>query len=261
MAKIRLVVLDWAGTVLDFGCLAPTGAFVQTFAEAGVPITLAEARQPMGLHKKDHIRELFRMPRIAAAWQVAKGQAWSEDDVLHLYQHVTPMQVKAAGVYSTLVPGVLECAKELRFRGIKIAGSTGYFHEAAEVCYTRAKEQGYQPDFTICADEVSAGRPAPWMIYRSMEAMNVYPPTAVVKVGDTCIDIEDGVNAGVWSVGVVDSSNLMGLSHAELVALSESDRDARRVATREMYFNSGADAVIDSISELPELITEFEKLL
>ena len=63
-----------------------------------------------------------------------------------------------------------------------------------------------------------AGRPAPWMIFRCMEALNVYPPAAVVKVGDTVIDIEDGLNAGAWSVGVVDSSNEMSLTAAELAA-------------------------------------------
>ena len=56
--QIKLVILDWAGTVLDFGCRAPAGAFVAAFAEVGVTVSVAEARRPMGLHKKDHIREM-----------------------------------------------------------------------------------------------------------------------------------------------------------------------------------------------------------
>lgn len=261
LPRIQLVVLDWAGTVLDFGCQAPSGAFVKAFAEMGVTVSLSEARGPMGLHKKDHIREMLRQPEIAQRWQTATGKAWVEADVESLYRRVTPMQVAAAELHSELIPGVLDCVKELRSRGIKIAGTTGYFREAAEVCYARAKQQGYVPDFAICADEVPAGRPAPWMIFRAMEALNVYPPTAVVKVGDTLVDIADGQNAGAWSVGVVDSSNEVGLSLADWQSRPDAEKDVRRTAVHERYAEAGADAGIDTLAELPELIEQLNAIL
>lgn len=260
-SQIKLVVLDWAGTVLDFGCQAPAGAFVAAFAGAGVTVSIAEARGPMGLHKKDHIRAMLKVPQIGQRWHGSTGTAWTEADVEALYRAVTPMQVEAAKKHATLIPEVLECVAELRGRGIKIAGTTGYFREAAEVCYTAAERQGYKPDFVICADEVPAGRPAPWMIFRAMEALDVYPPTAVVKVGDTLIDIADGQNAGVWSVGVVDSSNEIGLSEAEWAARSEEDKDARRGVVHERYEKANADASIDTLAELPELIDELNTIL
>lgn len=254
--EIKLVVLDWAGTVIDFGCLAPAGAFVAAFAGAGVTVSVAEARGPMGLHKKDHIRAMLRVPAIGERWRAATGKPWAEADVDDLYRRVTPMQVEAAKRYSRLIPGVVECVAELRQRGIKIAGSTGYFREAAEVVYAAAGEQGYSPDFAICADEVPAGRPAPWMIFRSMEAVGVYPPAAVVKVGDTPIDIADGRNAGVWSVGVIDSSNEMGLSEAELAALPEAEREERRELVIQRYEDAECDAAVRVIAQLPSLIDE-----
>ncbi len=251
---IRLVVLDWAGTTIDFGCLAPAGAFVAAFAEAGVPVSVAEARGPMGLHKKDHIRAMLREPDIGERWRAAHSRDWTEADVERLYQAVTPKQVEAARQHSKLIPGVVECVAELRRRGIKIAATTGYFRAAAEVVYAAARDQGYTPDFAICADEVPQGRPAPWMIFRAMEATGVYPPAAVVKVGDTVIDIEDGRNAGVWSVGVIDSSNEMGLSEAEFAALLPDDRDCRRAEVRSRFTAAGADAVIHTLAELPAWI-------
>ena len=259
--EIKLVILDWAGTVLDFGCVAPAGAFVAAFAEAGVEVTLPEARGPMGLHKKDHLRAMLQVPGIGDRWQSAKGRPWAEADVEELYRRVTPMQVAAAQAHSELIPEVLNCVAELRRRGILLAGTTGYFQEAADVCYAAAEAQGYKPDFRICADEVPAGRPAPWMIFRAMEALNVYPPTAVVKVGDTLVDIADGHNAGVWSVGVVDSSNEIGLSRAAWEALSEDDQEARRGAVHDRYSDAGADAGINTLAELPELIDELNALL
>jgi ABC-type sugar transport system ATPase subunit len=108
-------------------------------------------------------------------------------------------------------------------------------------------------EYPLWIDDVPAGRPEPWMIFRVMEALRVYPPSSVVKVGDTLVDIEDGLNAGVWSVGVVDSSNLMGLTGEEFRALSDSERDERRAKVREAYRAAGAHAAVDTLAELPSL--------
>jgi phosphonoacetaldehyde hydrolase len=259
--EIRLVVFDWAGTTIDFGCLAPAGAFVASFVARGVPVSIAEARGPMGLHKKDHIRAMLQTPRVATKWRTAVGRDWSETDVEEIYRDVTPRQVQAARLYSTLVPNVLDTVRVLRASGIRIAGTTGYFREAAEVVLEAAAAQGYRPDYAICADEVPVGRPAPWMIFRAMEALGVYPPATVVKVGDTPVDIADGLNAGVWSVGVVDSSNEMGLAEAEFAALSAADRADRRAAVRQRFLTAGAHAVIDTLTELPGLVGVFNTQL
>jgi phosphonoacetaldehyde hydrolase len=63
--KLQAVILDWSGTTVDYGCVAPAKVFVDVFAEQGVDITLSEARAPMGIFKRDHIRAITRMPRIA----------------------------------------------------------------------------------------------------------------------------------------------------------------------------------------------------
>jgi phosphonoacetaldehyde hydrolase len=257
MAKpltVRLVVFDWAGTTIDYGCQAPTGAFVAAFAERGVAVTTAEARGPMGLHKKDHIRAMLESPAVARKWQAAAGRNWTEADVESLYKLVTPLQVEAATRFGTLIPGTRKCVADLRRRGVKIAATTGYFREAAEACYTAARKQGYEPDFAICADEVPAGRPAPWMIYRAMEKLGVYPPAAVVKVGDTIADIEEGRNAGVWSVGVTDTGNEMGLTPAELARHGHRERSKRRTEIKARLLDAGAHAVVYSVADVPELV-------
>lgn len=259
--EIKLVVLDWAGTTIDFGSCAPAGAFVAAFAARGVALTPAEARGPMGLHKKDHIRELLRNPAVAARWRAAAGRDWAEADVDDLYRDVTPRQVAAAEACGTLIPGVTDCVARLREHGIKVAATTGYFREAAAVVVAAAKRQGYEPDFAICVDDVPAGRPAPWMIFRAMEALGVYPPAAVVKVGDTVVDVEDGLNAGAWSVGVVDSSSEMGLTADEFARLAEAGRDARREAVRDRLHAAGAHATVNRLAELPALIYQFNDTL
>ncbi len=245
MSDIQLVIFDWVGTVIDFGACAPANALRKAFLAKGIEVSPAEIRTLMGMNTKDHIRELLK----------------SETDVEEMFRAVLPLQVEAVKACRTLVPGVLECVAHLRSLGIKIGATTEYSREVAEVCYAAGREQGFVPDFTVCADDVPAGRPAPWMIYRVMEALNVYPPTTVVKIGDTRIDIEDGVNAAAWSVGVTDSSSEMGLSPKDFAALPETDREQRREAIRETFFAAGADGAMDTLADLPELIVELNKIL
>jgi phosphonoacetaldehyde hydrolase len=258
--EIQLVVFDWAGTAIDFGCQGPTAAFVRAFATRGVEVTPAEARGPMGLHKRDHLRKMLEDPAVAAKWQAAVGRDPTPDDVEDLYRLVTPLLVEAAG-QGVLVPGLLDAVAWLRDRGIAIGTTTGYFRAAADACGAAAKRQGFAPDVAVCADDVPAGRPAPWMIFHVMEAVGVYPPTAVAKLGDTAPDIEEGLHAGAWAVGVVDGSSEMGLTEAEFAALTESDREARREAVREKFLAAGADAVIDTFADLLELIDALNEQL
>lgn len=252
---IRLVIFDWAGTTVDFGSCAPAGAFVEAFARMNVPVTMAEARAPMGLHKKEHLRVMLREPALGQRWRDLRGKPWGEADIDELYRLVTPLQIEAAARHADLTPGLLETVAALRKQGIKIGATTGYFREAAKACADAAAKQGYVPDFSICADDVPAGRPAPWMIFRVMEALNVYPPSAVMKVGDTVVDIEDGLNAGVWSIGVVDSSNVMGLSANEFASLSETERIHRRLQAYHVFRKAGSHGTVNSLTELPALLS------
>ena len=59
MKKVSCVIMDWAGTAVDFGCFAPLNAFLRVFQEQGVTITYRQAREPMGLLKIEHIKAIL----------------------------------------------------------------------------------------------------------------------------------------------------------------------------------------------------------
>jgi phosphonoacetaldehyde hydrolase len=252
-----LVVFDWAGTAVDFGSFAPVDAFVRTFAHHGVVVTPAEVRVGMGLHKKDHLRALLGQPDVSQRWNRAAGRDWTEEDLESLYETFSPIQVETVAEHAQLVPGLTECVAVLRRRGVRIGATTGYFRSAAKRLYEAARRHGFVPDCALCADDVPAGRPAPWMMFRIMETIGVYPPSAVVKVGDTVLDIEEGRNAGVWSVGITRSSSLVGCTEEELAALSEPQRRAKLDDARRRCLNAGAHAAIDSLADLPSLLDQF----
>lgn len=252
--KIQLVVFDWAGTTVDHGCFAPVAAFIEAFRSNGVEATVAEARAPMGLHKMDHIRTMFQMERIAAQWKEVKGQDWTENDVKSIYETFMPFQMKMVEQYTDLVPGALDCFDWLKQKGIHIGSTTGYPRVVADVVIPVAAKNGYNPEVVLCADEVSQGRPAPWMIYRNMEALNIFPPKAVVKVGDTIPDIHAGLNAGVHTVGVTQTSSEVGLTVDEFNALSAEEQTACLQKAENVLRGAGAEHIIQSIADLPALI-------
>ena len=72
---VKAVVLDWAGTTVDYGSFAPTAVFLRLFESRNVTITAKDARSGMGLMKKDHLRTILSQPAVAAAWQAAHGAA------------------------------------------------------------------------------------------------------------------------------------------------------------------------------------------
>jgi hypothetical protein len=71
---VQAVLLDWAGTTMDYGCMAPAVVFMQVFHRKNVNITMEHAREPMGAHKKVHIRAISKIPAVAKMWQEAHGR-------------------------------------------------------------------------------------------------------------------------------------------------------------------------------------------
>ena len=252
---IEAVIFDWAGTTVDYGCFAPVKAFMEAFAHHGVPVTMEETRKPMGMLKRDHIRTMLHMERIAAEWKRVHGHEATEEAVDAVYAQFEPKLFSILDQYAAPKPFAVETAAKLREMGVKIGSTTGYTDAMMNIVAPKVAQQGYAPDFWISPDGVGGrGRPDPYMIFENLKALEVPSVKNAVKVGDTVSDIREGVNAGVWSVGVIEGSSVLGLSQTEYEALTpEVRRDACRRA-EETFRTAGAHFVLNDLSQLPELI-------
>ena len=252
---IRAVIFDLAGTLVDFGSLAPVRAMVELFRRNGVTLTGELARKPMGLAKRDHIRALALMPEVDAQWVGAHGRRWAETDVDRLYADFAALQTDLLREHGRLIPGVLEAALELRESGVCIGVTTGYDSRMLGVVLEAMGEQGFSfVDAAVSCSDVPQGRPAPWMLFRCMEKLRVYPPATVVAVGDTVADIMAGRNAGVWTVGVTRTGNALGLSEAEVAVLDGGELEPRLSRGRAELLGAGAHFVVESAAECAELV-------
>src|SRR3970040_2830126 len=105
---IEAVLLDWAGTTMDFGCMAPAVVFVEVFRRKRVPITIEEARAPMGAHKRVHIQRISELDSVRRRWQETHGRPPNEDDVSAMFADFVPLQIEVLSTYLALIPVPLE---------------------------------------------------------------------------------------------------------------------------------------------------------
>jgi phosphonoacetaldehyde hydrolase len=246
-----LVVFDWAGTLVDFGCQAPVVALQAAFAEAGVPISEGEARGAMGAHKRDHVRAILYDPMVVPRVAMARGQGPDAALVEAVYQTFAARLPSALQAHATPIPGAEATLAWLRARGVPMGGTTGYTRSMMDVLAPAAAATGIALDVVVCADEVSQGRPAPWGCFRVAEQLGVYPLTGALKVGDTPADMAEGRNAGMLCVGVADSGNEVGLDAVTWASLLPGDQDRRREAAAQRLRDAGAQVVLPSVAALP----------
>lgn len=258
---LKALVLDWAGTTVDYGSRAPAAAFVETFAQHGVEISIEEAREPMGRAKRDHIRAITEMPRVTSRWRAAHAGPCTDEDIDALYADFLPRQLRCIEQYSDVIPGVPETIERCRERGLKIGSSTGYTAEIMEVVVARARSQGFSPDAILCASDIAEGRPAPWLIFENARRLGVYPMAAIAKVDDTVAGIEAGLNAGTWTIGVARTGNGVGLSEAELKGRSAAERTELIEKARGRLRRAGSHYVVDSVSEILPVLDAIDERL
>jgi len=259
--KIKALVLDWAGTTVDFGSVAPARTMQRVFASHHIELTEAEARQHMGLPKKDHIREILSIPRIREIWRTDFKVVPGEKDVEALYAEFIPLQFSCLMDYSAVLEGVSEAVEGFRTRGLKIGSTTGYTREMLDMLLESSAKEGYVPDCSVTPGEVGAGRPHPYMIYECAIRLQVYPTAAIAKVGDTPADVREGLNAGAWSIGVAGTGNRVGLTRDEFSALPDSQRKLLLERARNELREAGAHYVIDDLSELNTLLDAIDARL
>jgi phosphonoacetaldehyde hydrolase len=259
--RLRAVILDLAGTVVDYGSCAPAGVFIEVFKRRGVEITIAEARGPMGAHKREHIAAVAAMPEVAARWLAAHGAPAADADIDALYADLIPLQVACLPEFSDLIPGAVEAIAAFRGRGLKVATTTGYNREMTEVVLGEMSRQGFEPDAAICVDDVPAGRPEPWMALLAATKLRAYPVSACVKVGDTVPDIAEGLNAGMWAIAVAATGNELGLSLANTAVLPVAELETRVRVAHDRLAGAGAHYVVDGIADVPAILGEIEARL
>ena len=263
---LKTAILDWSGTTADKYVIAPAIVFYNVFKKHNVPITMEEARLPMGLRKDLHIAKILEIPEVRERWTELRGSEPTQDDVDMLFEDFIPMQIECLPEYSGLLPETLSTVDMLKNHyNLNIGLTTGFTRDMVDVLLEETEKQGFVPDITVAGDEVESGaRPGPFMVYRNLDLFGEsgYPIESVVKVDDTVGGVGEGLNAGCWSVGVTRYSNYMNInSYEEETQLSEEEINTRLQHSREVLEGSGAHYLIDTLDQLTFVIDDINNRL
>lgn len=261
MNHLKAVVFDWAGTMIDFGSFAPMGVFVEAFSRFGIEVSIAEAREPMGRPKWDHIVAMLAQPRIRAAWEAKHKRTPTDADVQAVYDVFVPLNEEVVSQFSDLVPGAADLVIAMRERQLKIGSTTGYTRSIMERVLPLAKAQGYEPDNLVCAGDLPYGRPTPMNMYQCFLDLQVWPAHAVVKVDDTGVGIDEGREAGCWTVAVTLSGNEAGVTPEQLAAMSDEEVQKLRAHASDILGRHRPDYIIDTVADLLPVLNDIEQRL
>jgi phosphonoacetaldehyde hydrolase len=256
---VKAVVFDWAGTVVDFGCMAPVEALIEVFATEGISLSDAEARRDMGKAKHDHLTAIMANPALVARWQADKGAASTHADIERIYQKLVPAMTEAAARASALIPGAAETAAALAALDVRIGSGTGYTREMMAEILASAARQGYSPEIVVCAGETPSGRPAPLMTWKALIGLDAWPARACIKVDDAAVGIEEGRSAGCWTVGLSASGNGVGMTRDGFLALSPEERRAKIAQAEAPLREAGADFIVEDVSQLMPVVHEIAR--
>jgi phosphonoacetaldehyde hydrolase len=259
--KLKALVFDWAGTTVDFGSLAPVRTIEQVFGSFGISLSEDQIRRDMGLAKREHISRILSIAAVGDAWRVLYGRLPAPEDLEEAYRRFVPLQLSTLENYSALIPGVASSVARFRERGLKIGSTTGYTRAVLELLVRSSAKAGYQPDASVSPEEVGSARPGPFMVYENAIRLQVSPLAAIAKIGDTPADIEEGLNAGAWSIGVAATGNAVGLSLAEFEALPADLRQTRVQNARAELEQAGAHYVVDSVADLDVVLDDIDARL
>jgi len=190
-----LVCFDLAGTTVEDRGQVPE-ALTAALAEQGIavsPDTLAGVR---GASKRQAIERLVPDGPEHDARTAAAFASFQRHLAERYADGVRPVQ------------GAEDAFRWLRTHRVRVALNTGFDRATtARLVAALAWDRG-AVDAVVCGDDVREGRPAPYLIFRAMEATGTHRVDRVANIGDTVLDLEAGSNAGVrWNIGVLSGAH------------------------------------------------------
>ena len=218
--KITLLVCDMAGTVINEKGIIYT-SLKNTLHGMGFKTTEEERKTWPGRDKKEVIsgvidryykpRDRPWMPKHTYNDKIKEAEKNLLTELEKNYFEEQKIEL--------MDKNLLNMFDSLRINGVKIALNTGYPKKFQKRVIDHFNLED-RVDAYISSEEVTYGRPAPYMIHRLMEECDIPSVKNVAKIGDTINDMKEGKNAGCGlTIGVLTGANNKKdlLKHGDMV--------------------------------------------
>tara|TARA_B100000519_G_scaffold202706_2_gene221930 strand:- start:2724 stop:3512 length:789 start_codon:yes stop_codon:yes gene_type:complete len=259
---IKACIFDLGGTIVDRYSLTPLLSLKKLFQKREIHLNNDLIFKDMGKNKKDHINLILNDDVILKQWIKKYDKHPSDKDVDSLFDHFNRIQMKYSDEMIDILPETKPCIGYLDFNYIRTGCTTGFNKKNMDIIRGKLERNNIYLDRYIsstCLDKPS--RPHPFMIQEIMNRLNITDPKSVIKVDDTVVGIHEGMRAKCWTVGVARWSINMNISSIEdAYGLHIYELQNQLKKSREILYNGGADFVIDTLDELPQVIENINNI-
>jgi phosphonoacetaldehyde hydrolase len=263
--SVKAIIFDGAGTIVDPFVFAPTKAFQHLFKQKGITISTGNIRESMGKYKRDHNIDLLNKPLVQQAWKRQYGRDPTHIDIDELNNKFYHTQIETLKKYGKEIHGTsIRLNKMQQMYNLKYGITTGFTRAMLDTILEANPELNKLISSSSTSDEVSKGRPAPYMIYQNLEKLRITDPAEVINVDDTIYGLNSSSYAGCWSVGVAGHSNLIGASLEEPEDFHDLTKQAQEnlvdVSMRDLG-RANPHFVINDLDQMPKVIEKINQYL
>ena len=207
---IQLAMFDMAGTTVNDkvdGHPLMVISMMRAFAKHGIALAPDPINKHRGKQKSEAIQTLLR--EVA---ELSPTDAERVGDSVY-YDFLHELESNLSSISE--IDGATELFRHLKSKDIYVGVGSGFPMQVVQAIISRLGwlDEGLL-DYVGSAEQVGVGRPNPKMIHDAMERFNITDGSKVVKIGDTVVDVQEGKNAGAWTVAVLTGSQ----TEAQLMA-------------------------------------------
>lgn len=203
LPPIKLLVFDMAGTTVNEGGIVYKTLY-NTIKDCDLDIKEDEISNWYGANKYEVLDHFLMKSNIVSSSQnkdKMRSELYNKFDTNLKHNYFSDNKLK---LINDEIPPLFN---KIREKDIKIALNTGYNKDIQEAIINKLDMKAFIDDY-ISSEEVSKGRPYPYMIYKLMERNKINSSSHVVKIGDSVNDILEGKNANCKAtIGVLSGAN------------------------------------------------------
>lgn len=256
--SVKSLVFDWSGTLIDKYSIIPINSMKDTFQKHNINIKHSDFIEKFGTKTDIHIKNIINKHHISEKWKINKGKYPNDNDIQTIYDDYIINLLDHLENDTVLISDSKNIINMFQNIGIKIGITTNYNQEMVKIILKHITKHKINIDSYVTTEQVSNNiRPEPFMIYKNLDNMNIYPIQSVVKVDSTIFGIQEALEAGCWSIAVTQSSVYMNIENmSDEKYLKDNDFHQKLQHSRNILLQSGAHYVINTIKELPEVIDD-----
>ena len=258
---IKACIFDLGGTIVDKYSLSPLLSLQKAYSLKKLYVPNKLIIKDMGKHKFEHIRELCNENLINTQFRIHNDRDISTIDMESIFNDFNDIQIQYMNMNLNIIPETSSIIHYLRQNDIKVGITTGFNNVQMNIAVDKLRYNHIIIDSAVSSEFSS--RPLPHMIRKNMNNLQIEDPKQVIKIDDTCVGIQEGINAGCYTVGVarwsvnMDMFSLDTLTKEAFTEACFNHTDIinhKLIESRRRLKEAGADFVIDTLDELPSII-------